>query len=106
MRDSIVVTLALTLISVTPLLAAQGVPASGTNLGSVTGGSFKEAHLVIDKKCTSCHSAKRIEQALSAGKNMQEIQHRMELKGVKMTSNEHSVLGIFWKETPLKKQQP
>jgi uncharacterized membrane protein len=106
MRQILILTLALTTFSTTILQAAQEVPSSGNNLGSVTGGSFKKAHLVIDKKCTSCHTAKRIEDALAAGKNMQEIQHRMELKGVKLTSNEKSVLGIFWKQTPLKKSKP
>lgn len=111
MRQSLVLTLALamtlalTLFSISTLRAAQEVPVSGTNLGSVTGGDFSTAHLIIDKKCTSCHTAKRIEEALAAGKNMMEIQHRMELKGVGLTPGETSVLGIFWKNTPLKKRK-
>jgi uncharacterized membrane protein len=103
MRKSLVLTLALTLLSAASIRAAQEVPSSGSNLGSVTGGDFQKAHLVIDKKCTACHTAKRIEEALAAGKDMLKIQHQMELKGVKLTSNEHQVLGIFWKQTPLKK---
>ena len=97
--------LALILASVTSLQAAQEVPPYGSNLGSVTGGVFKEAHLVIDNKCASCHTSQRIEQALAAGKNMQEIQHRMEQKGVKLTADEQTVLGIFWKDSPLRKKK-
>ncbi|WP_224985103.1 cytochrome C [Geomonas agri] len=106
MKHRILVALMLTALSITSLYAAQegpkSAPTSGKNLGSVTGGVFKEAHLVIDKKCVSCHTAERIENAIAAGKDMQRIQHRMELKGVKLTANEQSVLGIFYKESPLK----
>jgi uncharacterized membrane protein len=97
--------LALTLFSASALQAAQDAPASGRNLGSVTGGNFKKAQLVIEKRCTSCHTAKVIEDAFAAGKNMLEIQHRMEQKGVRLSADEHSVLGIFWKQTPLKKSK-
>jgi len=102
MRLSLIVTMALTLFSVTTLRAAQEVPPSGTKLGGVTGGVFKDAHLVIDNKCVSCHSGKRIEEALAAGEDMQKIQQRMEQKGVKLTADEQTVLGIFWKDSPLK----
>lgn len=100
-----ILALALILTSATLLQAAQEVPPSGTKLGSVTGGVFKEAHLVIDNKCVSCHSAQRIEQALATGKDMQSIQHRMEQKGVKLTADEQTVLGIFWKDSPLRKKK-
>ncbi len=96
---------ALTLFSVTSLHATQNAPSSGTNLGSVSGGVFKDAHLVIDNKCLKCHTSKRIEAALSAGKDMQEIQRRMEQKGVKLSADEQKVLGIFWKESPLKQKK-
>lgn len=106
MKDKIVIALAVTLFSWTTLHAAQEVPKStpqsGTKLGSVSGGVFKEAHMVIDKKCVSCHTAQRIESAIAAGKDMQKIQHRMEQKGVKLTADEQTVLGIFYKESPLK----
>ena len=39
---------------------------------------------------------------MAAGKDMLQIQKQMEKKGVKLDSNEHEVLGIFWKQTPLK----
>lgn len=101
MRHVIVLGAIVTVISAGTALAAQ-IPSSGTNLGAVTGGTFKEAHMVIDKKCVSCHTAERIESAIAAGKDMQKIQHRMELKGVKLTADEQTVLGIFYKQTPLK----
>lgn len=96
--------LALTLVSFTTPLGAQDVPPAGSRLGSVTGGDFQEAHLLIENKCTPCHSTGRIEEALSAGKEMQSIQHRMEQKGVSLKADEQMVLGIFWKQTPLKKR--
>ena len=105
MRQSLILTLALALFCSTTLLAAQEAPTSGSNLGSVTGGDFGKAHFVIDNKCISCHTAQRIEEALAAGKSMQEIQQRMEQKGVKLSPNERSVLGIFWNETPLKQRK-
>lgn len=104
MKQNLIPALALTLFSITTLLAAQEVPPSGSNLGSVTGGDFQEAHLLIENKCTPCHSAGRIEEALSAGKEMLSIQHRMEQKGVSLKADEQTVLGIFWKQTPLKKK--
>lgn len=95
---------ALTLFSVATIHAAQEVPPSGRDLGSVTGGEFKQAHLVIQKKCIVCHSEKVIEQAVAAGKDMQMIQERMERKGVKLSADERTVLGVFWHGTPLKKR--
>lgn len=102
MKGKLIVAFALTLFSFTTMHAAQEVPTSGSNLGSVSGGVFKEAHMVIDRKCVSCHTAERIEQAVAAGKNMQKIQHRMEQKGVQLTADEQTVLGIFYKQTPFK----
>lgn len=102
MRFHNIATIALTLFSVTTLNAAQEFPQSGTNLGSVTGGALNHAHMVIDNKCVKCHSAQRIEEAIAAGKDLQSIQQRMEQKGVKLTADEQQVLGIFWKESPLK----
>ena len=105
MRRHLLLTLTLTLSSFTaPVQAVQELfPLSGSNVGSVTGGDFKTAHHLIEKKCISCHSAKRIEEALAAGMDMQKIQQRMEQKGVRLSSNEREVLGIFWQQTPLKK---
>lgn len=115
MRHKIAATVALALFPVTILAAAPPAPSSGanpaaaspalssgTNLGSVTGGEFREANVLIKRKCTSCHNDDRIQKALAAGKDMQIIQQRMEKKGVNLTVDEHDVLGVFWKETPLK----
>jgi uncharacterized membrane protein len=79
-------------------------PQAGHSLGSVTGGNFKMANLVIQKKCVSCHSDKVIRDAVAAGKNMQQIQQRMEQKGVQLSADDRSVLGIFWQNTPLKRK--
>jgi uncharacterized membrane protein len=70
----------------------------GSNPGAVTGGNSKKAHSIIDKKCTTCHSKEKIDQALSSGKDMSKIQKEMEKKGAKLSSNEREVLGIFWKQ--------
>lgn len=75
----------------------------GRNLGKVTGGDFKKAHTVIEKKCTLCHGQERIDAALKAGKDMGVIQREMEKKGARLNSNEREVLGIYWKQNPLKK---
>ncbi len=96
--------LALTLALCPLLIAAMEVPPTGRHLGSVTGGDFNEAHLVIDKRCTSCHSAKVIDEAIASGKDMLKIQHRMEQRGARLTVTEKSVLGVFWQGTPLKKK--
>ena len=102
MKKRLILSLALILFP-TFILAAQEIPPSGGNLGSVTGGNFNKAHLIIDKKCTSCHSAKVIEDALAAGKDMLQIQHRMEQRGARLNVGEKAVLGVFWEQTPLKK---
>lgn len=105
MQVKLKATISLTLLAATSLHAAQLPPPGGAKLGSVTGGVFKEAHLVIDNKCLKCHTSQRIEAALSAGKNMQMIQRRMEQKGVNLSADEQKVLGIFWKESPLKQKR-
>jgi len=85
----------------TTLLARE--PMSATNLGSVQGGDFKAAHGIIGKKCTRCHSDKRIDVALSSGKDMTRIQQQMEKKGAKLNPKDREVLGIYWKQqNPLK----
>ncbi len=106
MRQKAVLTIAMTLFSITTAWAVWEAPPTGiaaTNLGAVTGGDFKRAHDVIDKKCVTCHTTERIDAALASGKDMFQIQLAMEKKGVKLDSNEHEVLGIFWRQTPLKR---
>lgn len=102
MRVTTLLALALTLVSFTSLHAAQQAPPEGSKLGAVTGGEFKEAHVVIDNKCISCHSGQRIQEAIASGKDMLKIQKRMEQKGVKLSADEKSALRIFWKDTPLR----
>lgn len=69
------------------------------DLGNVTGGTVSKALAVIDKKCTTCHSKDKIDVALSSGRDMKAIQKEMEIKGVKLNSNEQEVLGIFWQQS-------
>jgi len=105
MRQKAVLTVALTLFSITTAWAVWETPKPslfGSNLGAVTGGDFKKAHEVIDKKCVTCHTSERIDAALASGKDMQKIQLEMEKKGANLDSKEHEVLGIFWKQSPLK----
>lgn len=95
--------LIIAVVAATPLWAAQDAPATGANLGNVVGGDFKKAHAVIQAKCTLCHSEKRIDAALSSGKDMMKIEREMEKRGAKLNANEREVLGIYWKQNPLKK---
>jgi uncharacterized membrane protein len=92
----------ITLVFAAPLWAAQDAPPSGSNLGNVVGGDFKKAHAIIQAKCTICHSEKRIDAALSSRKDMVKIQREMEKRGAKLNANEREVLGIYWKQNPLK----
>ena len=85
-------------------LRAVGEPQGGSNLGSVRGGDFTAAQAIIGKKCTKCHSGKRIDAALSANKDMARIQREMERKGAELSANERKVLGVYWKQNPLKQK--
>jgi len=105
MRHIPTLTIAMTFFYVSTAWTSWEVSPSGTNLGAVTGGEFKKAHEVIEKNCTTCHTSERIREASASGKNMLLIEQRMEKKGAKLNSNEHEVLGIFWKQTPLKKKE-
>jgi uncharacterized membrane protein len=95
--------LAIPLILTAPLWAAQDTPPSGSNLGNVVGGDYKKAHAIIQAKCTLCHTDKRIDAAISANKDMAGIVREMEKRGAKLNANEREVLGIYWKQNPLKK---
>lgn len=83
------------------LWAAEG-PQAGNNLGNVRGGDFAAAQSIIEKKCTRCHSGKRIDAALSGNKDMTRIQREMERKGAELNAHEREVLGVYWKKNPLK----
>ncbi|GAM10119.1 hypothetical protein OR1_02407 [Geobacter sp. OR-1] len=91
------------LLAASPSLSADP-PKTGANLGNVRGGDFSKARTIIDKSCTSCHSSAKIDEAIAAGKNMPAIQREMEKRGARLNANEKEVLGIYWKQTPLKKK--
>lgn len=95
--------LAISLSAASLLQAAESAPMV-RNMGNVRGGDIKAARSVIEKKCTSCHSTKLIDTALSANKDMLKIQQEMEQRGAKLNSKERDVLGIYWQQqNPLKK---
>lgn len=94
---------AVALVFTVPLWAAQDAPPTASNLGNVVGGDFQKAHTIIQAKCTLCHTDKRIDAALSANKDMTKIQREMEQRGARLNANEREVLGIYWKQNPLKK---
>lgn len=104
MRKRTVVAFPLLLATATSLWGGQEPPPTGKNLGGVTGGDFKPALQIIEKKCTACHSSGRISSALTSHKDMLAIQKEMEKKGAKLSTNEREVLGIYWKQTPLKEK--
>jgi uncharacterized membrane protein len=88
------------------LWAADTTQPAVSNMGNVLGGDVKAAHSIIEKKCTTCHSGKRIDAALLSNKDMIKIQQDMERKGAKLNANERDVLGIYWKQqNPLKKDK-
>lgn len=88
------------------LALGKEMPQKVSNMGNVRGGDVQAAHGIIEKKCTRCHSSKRIDAAIFANKDMQKIQQEMEKKGATLNSSERDVLGIYWKEqNPLKKQK-
>jgi uncharacterized membrane protein len=83
---------------------AAETPLSVTNMGNVRGGDAQAVHAIIEKKCTTCHSGKLIDNALSANMDMLKIQREMEKKGANLNARERDVLGIYWKsQNPLKK---
>jgi uncharacterized membrane protein len=87
-------------------VSASEAPPAVSNMGNVKGGDTKAAHSVIEKKCTKCHTAKVIDAAISANKDMTKIQQDMEKKGAKLNARESEVLGIYWKsQNPLKKSK-
>ena len=96
-------TLCLLLLAASPTLSADP-PKSGANLGNVKGGDFSKARTIIDKNCTSCHNSAIIDTAFSAGKDMPAIQREMEKRGARLSAKEREVLGIYWKQNPLKQK--
>jgi len=56
---------------------------------------FAEVNRIINTRCTGCHSRQRIDQALAAGRDLNEIQQKMIRFGARLSPKEQSVLGIF-----------
>ena len=102
MTRNIIVAVAAVAFYAAPVQAQEQ---SGSNLGNVQGGDFKAAHGIIEQKCTRCHTSKRIDMALSASKDMAKIQQEMEKKGASLNAKEREVLGIYWKQNPLKQKK-
>lgn len=101
-KKPLYLTLSLLLMAQTAF-TSDNAPQSGTNLGNVKGGDFKQAQRIIARSCTKCHSRGKIDAALAAGKDMFTIQKDMENRGAVLSTNEQEVLGIYWKQTsPLK----
>ncbi len=63
---------------------------------AVDQGSAEEYRKIIEKRCTSCHDADRIEQAMVEGRNVNEILNKMQQMGAELTPRDKKVLGIFW----------
>lgn len=95
MKSSVLVSVLSALAFATTVYAADQ---SSARVGS-TGGNTKKAHVIIEKRCTACHSKDKIDSAVAAGKDMVAIQKEMEKKGISLSANERDVLGIFWKQS-------
>lgn len=103
MKSSVSISIVIALLSACAVHSAGNQAQSGANLGNVRGGDFSQAHSIIEKNCTKCHSADKIDAALTSGKDMFKIQKEMEKRGATLNSNEQEVLGIYWKNpNPLK----
>lgn len=90
MKQSVLIVLALL------LSAAAGF--------AVDTGSREEYRKIIESRCTSCHDADRIEQAMAEGRNINEILNKMQAMGAELTPRDKDVLGIFW-GSPLKENK-
>lgn len=97
MKKLSIIPIAAVTLTISGAWAAESVPVV-TNMGNVQGGDIQAAHIIIQKKCTSCHSEQRIDAALTAERDMVKIQQEMERKGAKLNANESEVLGIYWKQ--------
>ncbi|NJD92185.1 MAG: hypothetical protein FIA91_11860 [Geobacter sp.] len=89
----------LALVAVTILGGATLAFAAGDNKNAE-----KKAQAVIMKRCTSCHSAERINAAFKAGRDMNAIEHEMEKKGAKLSDKEKSTLDFYWNKAPVLKK--
>jgi mono/diheme cytochrome c family protein len=65
--------------------------------------TLEEYRMIIASRCTSCHEAGRIEQAMAEGRNVNEILNKMVQMGAEVTPRDKKVLGVFW-GSPLKEK--
>lgn len=65
--------------------------------------NVSEFRQIIEKSCTGCHDADRIEKAMQEGRNVTEILNKMQSMddGPYLSARDKEVLGIFW-GAPLK----
>lgn len=104
MKYNLLLSTLLTILTVSSAFSADKLSQAGSsNPGNVKGGDLKQAHGIIEEKCTKCHTKDKIDIAQSSGKDMARIQKDMEKRGAKLNSKEREVLGIYWKQAaPLK----
>ena len=56
----------------------------------------EEYREIIEKRCTLCHTPDRIEEAMRAGQDMNQILNKMMAMGATLSDQEQKVLGTFW----------
>ncbi|MBE0501468.1 MAG: cytochrome C [Desulfuromonadales bacterium] len=83
------------------LLALFSVPAVSVAQGGETVDEYRD---IIENRCTSCHAAARIEQAMAEGSDITEILNKMQQMGAELTTRDKNILGVFW-GSPLKAEK-
>ncbi len=81
-----------------PSLSAEAGP-------TVSSDPLGEYRAVLERRCTGCHGLERVEEAMMAGRSIDDLVEMMRQRGAIITESEEKVLGTFWGE-PLKKKQP
>jgi hypothetical protein len=96
----------MTLRGIVPALLVAGITAASAGAAEdVRGVTVKQQEFkVLEEKCLVCHNRKRIDSAVKARQNMDDIIRQMEKKGLVLTDRERQVLGHFWQKDPLKKK--
>ncbi len=83
-----------------PAVQADSTPKVGP---TVTSDPLGEYRAVLERRCTGCHSLERVEEAMMAGRSIEDLVEMMRQRGAIITESEQKVLGTFWGE-PLKKK--
>jgi hypothetical protein len=65
-----------------------------------------EASKIFEEKCLSCHNRKLIDEAVMERREMDQVLHSMEKKGVTLTRKEREVLGVYWGQKLFKGGNP